>query len=151
MTLNQVKERLVSIVDVLPPDKAQLLLNFADFLKQQLQAEVRSPQPPVPEAEWDEWDRAIMPLRFPSAIFPTRLRGGGLFNLLSHVAGGQTFWQLMRPLLNDARRELLDLPPTPLLGPFMDMLRQGLPVLYGYSPSVLPKPPDWAGCLHVVG
>ena len=57
MTLNEVKERLAIIVDALPPDKAQALLDFAAFLKQQAQVEG---QPPAPEGEWDDWDRAII-------------------------------------------------------------------------------------------
>ncbi len=94
----------------------------------------------------------IHPTRaFPSAIFPSRLGGHGATNYLTHVIGGQSFWQLMRPLVNDIRTTRLDLPPLPFFGPFQQMLRDRLPVLYGYSPTVLPRPSDWGEALHVTG
>lgn len=94
----------------------------------------------------------IHPTRtFPSAIFPSRWGGHSPTNYLTHVFGGQAFWQLMRPIVNDIRRTKLSLPPLSFFGPFLDMMRHKLPVLYGYSPTVLPKPPDWNDALHVVG
>jgi len=94
----------------------------------------------------------IHPTRaFPSAIFPTRYHGGPWFNLLTHVGGGQLFWQLMRPLMNTARREILGLAPFSVVGPFFDMQRRAMPVAYGYSPSVLPKPREWPAHIHVTG
>jgi UDP:flavonoid glycosyltransferase YjiC (YdhE family) len=88
---------------------------------------------------------------FPSALFPTARQGGRLFNYFTHIAAGQLFWQIMRPVVNDARRRFLGLPPQPLLGPFPEMMRQGIPALYGYSPALLPKPADWRDWIHVVG
>lgn len=94
----------------------------------------------------------IHPTRaFPSAIFPSRFSGNAIANYLNHVIGGQTFWQLMRPIVNDIRRTKLDLPPLSFFGPFLDMLRRRLPVIYGYSPTVLPRPSDWNEALHVTG
>ena len=90
---------------------------------------------------------------FPSAIFPLPLRGHVIYNYLTHVLGGQMFWQAMRPGLNLARRELLGLPPLPRLGAivFQDLERRRLPVAYGYSPAVLPRPRLWGEWIHVVG
>ncbi len=88
---------------------------------------------------------------FPSALFPMPFQGGRVLNYLSHSLGGQSFWQLMRPVVNEARRTFLDLPPLSLFGPFPEMIRRELPVLYGYSPSVLPKPRKWGDHLHVTG
>lgn len=94
----------------------------------------------------------IHPTRaFPSAIFPSRLGGHAATNYLSHVLGGQAFWQLMRPTVNDLRQTRLDLPALSLLGPFPQMMRHKLPVIYGYSPTILPKPSDWSDALHVTG
>jgi UDP:flavonoid glycosyltransferase YjiC (YdhE family) len=94
----------------------------------------------------------INPTRaFPSAVFPSRLGGHGLTNYLTHTIGGQAFWQLMRPVVNDIRRTQLGLPSLSFFGPFLDMLRRRLPVIYGYSPTVLPKPVDWNDALHVTG
>ncbi|MEZ4539638.1 MAG: glycosyltransferase [Chloroflexota bacterium] len=88
---------------------------------------------------------------FPSIVYPTRFKGGGLFNYATHVIGGQLFWQASRPLLNDIRRERLGLRPFSFGGPFLAMLRRRLPVLLGYSPTVLPKPRDWNEAQCVTG
>ncbi|MBP6015659.1 MAG: glycosyltransferase family 1 protein [Candidatus Promineofilum sp.] len=88
---------------------------------------------------------------FPSVVYPTRFKGGGLFNYATHAIGGQLFWQASRPLLNDIRRERLGLRPFSFGGPFLAMLRRRLPVLLGYSPTVLPKPKDWNEAQFVTG
>lgn len=92
---------------------------------------------------------------FPSALFPTplssRSRTPGWFNLTSHAGGGMFFWQLLRPVVNGARRETFGLPPLSVLGPFPALQRRRAPVLYGFSPSVLPPPPDWGDWIHVTG
>lgn len=94
----------------------------------------------------------INPTReFPSVVFPTKWRGGGLFNYGTHVIGGQMFWQMTRPLLNDIRHEMLDLRSFSLLGPFLAMQRRRLPVIHGYSPTVLSKPKDWNEAMFVTG
>ena len=94
----------------------------------------------------------INPTReFPSAIFPTRHKGGGLFNYATHAIGGQLFWQIIRPLMNDIRRDTLGLRPLPFAGPFLTMLRRRLPVIHGFSPIVLPKPKDWNEAAFVTG
>lgn len=88
---------------------------------------------------------------FPSALFPVPLKGGGGFNYLTHAAGGTLFWQLLLPAVNEARRLYLDLPPLNRVGPFFEMNREKRPVILGYSPTVLPKPPDWGEWIHVTG
>ncbi|MCL4804713.1 MAG: glycosyltransferase [Anaerolineae bacterium] len=88
---------------------------------------------------------------FPSAIFPTKHKGGALFNYATHAIGGQIFWQIIRPIMNDIRRELLGLRPFSFAGPFLTMLRRRLPVIHGYSPTVLPKPKDWNEAAFVTG
>jgi UDP:flavonoid glycosyltransferase YjiC (YdhE family) len=84
-----------------------------------------------------------------SVIRPLKL--GGAVNYASYFVGGQMFWQAMRGALNDARREVLNLPPTPFFGPFARLYRDRAPVIYGYSPSVLPRPNDWPDFVHVTG
>jgi sterol 3beta-glucosyltransferase len=88
---------------------------------------------------------------FPSALFPARIPENGLFNYLSHLLGGGLFWQLLRPVVNEARREFLDLPPISFMGPFPEMMREEALVLYGYCPSVIPKPSNWGDWIHVTG
>src|SRR5262249_31336952 len=56
-----------------------------------------------------------------------------------------------RQPVNEWRRELLHLPPLSG-GPLARQLDdRRLPILYGYSPAVLPKPPDWDERTHVTG
>ncbi len=88
---------------------------------------------------------------FPSLVYPTRFRGGPLFNYATHAIGGQLFYQMLRPLVNGVRREMLGLRPLSAIGPFLRMMRRRLPVLLGYSPTVLPKPKDWTEAEFVTG
>ena len=105
---------------------------------------------------------AVQPLfsrthRFPSSLLgspPGRLLEGGLlgnlYNRLTYPAAEQLFWQTMRPVVAEARAEL-GLTPLPFLGPFADPNRIRLPVLYGWSPSVLSRPPEWGAWLCTTG
>jgi len=88
---------------------------------------------------------------FAAVWSPTRLRLGGSYNLLTHILIEQIFWQVFRHTVNQWRQNFLNLPPIPILGLFgrPDWKRQ--PFLYGYSPSVIPKPSDWPDWLYVTG
>ncbi|MEJ2208766.1 MAG: glycosyltransferase [Anaerolineae bacterium] len=76
--------------------------------------------------------------------------GGRLYPLSYHLAR-QMIWQSFRSGDRLARRQVLDVPPAPLRGPFDAGCVQGMPILYGYSPAVLPKPADWGDHIHVTG
>lgn len=94
----------------------------------------------------------ITPTReFPSAIYPTRRQGGGIYNYATHAMGGYLIWLQLRPLLNDIRREMLGLRPFSLLGPFPCIFQGGVPGVHGFSPTVLPKPRDWSDAVFVDG
>jgi UDP:flavonoid glycosyltransferase YjiC (YdhE family) len=89
---------------------------------------------------------------FPSFLFPRlppRLSGG--LNQLSFQLARQMMWQGFRSAGRLARRNLLGLPAAPFLGPFSADCLQHTPVLYGYSPSVIPIPSDWDINIHVTG
>ena len=88
---------------------------------------------------------------FPSPLFPAAVKGSAPLNLLTYYIGGQMFWQGLRSAVNKARRDLLDLPPTPFLGPFAELMREKYPVVYGFSRHVIPKPKAWEDWLHVTG
>lgn len=88
---------------------------------------------------------------FPSVGVPPWMQFGGWSNYLSHVMTDQIMWQPFRRLTNRWRTEKLGLEPEPFFGPFADLNRTKQPVLYGFSPQVLPKPDDWEAWRHVVG
>jgi UDP:flavonoid glycosyltransferase YjiC (YdhE family) len=81
---------------------------------------------------------------------PAWLPGRGTYNYLSHLLAGGCLWTFLRPLINRARREVLDLPPFPLLGPPVALF-ETTPTLAAYSPRVIPRPPDWGDNQHVTG
>jgi sterol 3beta-glucosyltransferase len=92
---------------------------------------------------------------FPSSIVPPgklRPRGtlGGLYNYLTYPFSEQLFWQSFRTPASRAIGEHLRISPS-FLGPFGGMNRRKEPILYGWSPSVLPQPPDWGSWLHTTG
>lgn len=93
--------------------------------------------------------------RFPSAILPVRpgLDGalGRPYNRISYAAAEQLLWQPLRASVNRARQNVLGLAPLSFGGPFRRFREEGWPVLYGWSPSLLPKPPDWPANLSVTG
>jgi len=89
---------------------------------------------------------------FPSVLLPKSLfRLGSSFNRLSHHLTRQFVWQPVRSGDRLARQKVLGLPPAPFWGPYnADPLHQ-YPILYGFSPSVIPKPSDWDNNIHVTG
>lgn len=83
----------------------------------------------------------------PTRSFPhhlSRLYGslGGLLNRLTHVAFRELFWVPDRHWVNAWRRQL-GLPLLGWSGPHPHACRQGVPYLFGYSPTLLPRPTDW--------
>jgi len=89
---------------------------------------------------------------FPSVLVPDLppWLGRGV-NRLSHHLTRQLMWQGFRRADNHARKQVLGLAPAPLRGLYHAPPTCGLPVIYGYSPSVIPKPPDWGPEVHLTG
>ncbi|MBI3660044.1 glycosyltransferase family 1 protein [Candidatus Acetothermia bacterium] len=84
--------------------------------------------------------------------FPSWLKvGRASYNRLTHFLTTQVPWQLLRPSINQYRQEIFDLPPLSFPGPFQRIHQEHRPVLYGYSPAILPKPFDWGNWIHVTG
>lgn len=88
---------------------------------------------------------------FPSALFPSPFSGGPIYNYATHVMAGMTFWHLLRPVVNEARKEFLGLPGFSRRGPFLDIMREQRPVVYGYSPALVPRPANWPSNIHISG
>lgn len=89
---------------------------------------------------------------FPSALLPQALPNlGGAINSLSHHLTRQMMWQGFQSADKLARRSVLGLPSASFFGPFDSNCLKGLPILYGFSPSVIPPPADWDTAQHVTG
>lgn len=89
---------------------------------------------------------------YPSFLMPTAPSwAGGRLNRLSHHLVRQIMWQAFRRADGMARRQVLGLPAAPLSGPYRSPCLRGRPILYGFSPAVVPAPPDWPATAHVTG
>jgi UDP:flavonoid glycosyltransferase YjiC (YdhE family) len=95
----------------------------------------------------------VTPTRaFPSVLLPQTLPNlGGAFNLISSHLIQQLVWLGARPILNRARKKILDLPPASFVEPSRAWRSKGFPVLYAFSPSVIPTPADWSADDHITG
>jgi sterol 3beta-glucosyltransferase len=88
---------------------------------------------------------------FPALLFPQSIsKLGGYVNRLSHHLFRQIMWQGSRTGDGLARKNVLGLPNAPFWSPYNSKYFQRYPVLYGLSPSVIPKPSDWLNT-HVTG
>jgi len=66
--------------------------------------------------------------------------------------GNQMFFNLLRKPVNECRKELLDLPPLRARDYWpLDSAKTSPFMIFGYSPAVIPKPPDWDKNQHVAG
>ena len=74
-----------------------------------------------------------------------------VFNRLSHHLARQLMWQGFRSADGIAREEALNIPSAPFLGPYDSRSTNNMPVLYGFSPSVISTPSDWNGNTHITG
>lgn len=94
--------------------------------------------------------RAFTSTAFPDlpAWFPW---GKGLYCRLTFLLGGLLLGEPLREAVNKARQEVLGMPPLPFGDVPWRSFPPGHPYLYGYSPTVLPKPADWDGAKHVTG
>ena len=72
-------------------------------------------------------------------------------NRLSHQLTRQMMWQGFRSADTLARKKVLGIPTAPFSGPYNAKSLKGMPVLYGFSPSVIPFPADWKGNTHITG
>ena len=96
----------------------------------------------------------ITPTRaFPSmaaANLPSWMTNLGPVNWWSFHLYNLGFFRMMLPVINQLRGEILDLPPIPW-SYYTKIDLSEVPIIYGYSPHVLPKPADWGDHLHITG
>jgi sterol 3beta-glucosyltransferase len=88
---------------------------------------------------------------FPAILFPQAIsKLGGYVNRLSHQLFRQMMWQGSRTGDRLARERVLGLPSAPFFGPYNSAHFRRYPIIYGFSPSVIPKPSDWHHT-HITG
>jgi sterol 3beta-glucosyltransferase len=81
---------------------------------------------------------------FPAILFPPFIsKLGGYVNRLSHQLFRQMMWQGSRSGDRLARSQVLGLPAAPFFGPYNSARSRRSPIVYGFSPTVIPKPSDW--------
>lgn len=86
---------------------------------------------------------------FPAPVAPD-LPLGGFYRRLTHDFVTQTFWQGSRLIWRWARRKNPQL--APLTGwPFNTRNDWQTPILYAFSPNVVPRPGDWPENVHITG
>jgi sterol 3beta-glucosyltransferase len=94
----------------------------------------------------------VSPTRtYPADFVPAWLRLGGRFNLATYSAQRQFLWQVVRPKLARACRDVLGHEGLPLFEPFGKLDQQRQLLLYCYSAAVAPPPPDWGNWIDVTG
>jgi sterol 3beta-glucosyltransferase len=98
-------------------------------------------QPLTPTAEFPCPPLASLPL--PGFLARAYNRGGSLI-------AEQGAWLLFRSMALRWRRRL-GLPAPGLRSPGAKMRAQGAPILYGFSPRVVPKPADWGKQVRLTG
>lgn len=76
------------------------------------------------------------PTRMFASPFLPPARWPGLLNLASHQFINNLIWRAVRGACNRARKKVVGLPPR-------QRAWTKHPVLYGISPTLLPRPPDW--------
>lgn len=72
------------------------------------------------------------------------------YNYASHRLFEFLLWSVLRPPTNAVRADILDLPPAPRRHTFASNLSGSL-LLYGFSPTVLPRPADWDDHVQLTG
>ena len=83
---------------------------------------------------------------FPSPLLPLTFSFGATYNRLTYRLVQEIIWQSWRGIIHRWRRDTLHLKSAPLFHPADDA-----PMLYGFSPRVVPRPFDYPGSHHIVG
>lgn len=89
---------------------------------------------------------------FPNFAFPQDLSFLPLYNKLSHDLFDIISWQMVRPSINYITNERLKIGKLPFFfNPSKFQEEKDFPMLYAYSPSIIPRPKDWRESINVTG
>jgi len=103
---------------------------------------------------------SAMPLLTPTGEFPSipgpTCSFGRTFNRLSHAYYRFIQAVIFDQRINKWRRHILNLPPRPVIreiftDKFHDLKGKPVPLLYHFSPSLLPRPSDWPDSAFISG
>lgn len=94
----------------------------------------------------------VFPTRsFPFYLAPSVNWSSPIYNKLSYFVAVEAAWQFLRPTMNKLKRHLLGVSRPHLISPYRMLLSGRYPALCAYSPSFVPKPPDWGDWIEVTG
>ncbi len=87
----------------------------------------------------------------PAILSPLpRVNLGSFYNRSTYFLAETFIWQLFRTTVNSLRMEL-NLPRLPFFYRFWSGTQRNQPIIYGYSPTLFPKPLDWGDWIEVCG
>lgn len=97
----------------------------------------------------------LQPMIVPTAAFPApsmpRLSLGGWYNKLSYKAVSAGY-AMYRGMVNEIRRQEMGMEEVPRgTGLLRTAAGDPVPVLHGFSPTVVPRPDDWPPGAHITG
>jgi sterol 3beta-glucosyltransferase len=87
----------------------------------------------------------------PVDVVPPWLSLGERLNLMTYHVQRQLVWEVARPFVAKACRDVLGITTLPRREPFGDLDRRQQLLLYGYSSAVAPAPHDWGPWQEVTG
>ena len=88
---------------------------------------------------------------FPALPFFNMPKLGGAFNLFTHAFTDQVIWQLFRAPVDKFWRKKFGKSLAPFFAPNKKQNAEHLPVLYGYSNHIFPRPVEWGSHIHITG
>ncbi|WP_165422977.1 glycosyltransferase [Ktedonosporobacter rubrisoli] len=98
---------------------------------------------------------AFQPVMIPTATFPSNrapaLPLGGWYNRLTYSWSERLTWLFVQHSLNAWRREKLHLPNLDMQGFLAPLHGKAQPILFGLSPTIVPRPSDWGEHIHLTG
>ncbi len=73
------------------------------------------------------------------------------FNKSSYLVSQFFEWQVIKKNINSLRKEVLGLEPVPITGLLHRQHKDKMPLIYGISENVVPRPNDWPEWIHITG
>lgn len=87
-----------------------------------------------------------------SPVLPSWLPFRGAYNYLSAKFTNQSVFSLLRQIMNDCRAEIYDLPPLGMSYYWqVDSPNADVPMVYGFSQHIIPRPANWNRFKRVTG